>query len=54
MKMTPQEAQVVGKYFNLTPDEYVWLTTVPYRNTLERQLPSDPVLYRMHEVMTNI
>lgn len=50
MTMTPEQSQVVGKYFELSPEECAWLTQIPYRNTLSGVLPSDPVLYRLHEV----
>lgn len=49
MTMTPDQAQVVGKYFKLTPDETIWLTAVPYRNT-SAELKSDPIIHRFYEV----
>lgn len=49
MKFTPEQAQKVGQYFQLTPEECLWLTEVPYRNTLNGRLPTDPILYRLHE-----
>lgn len=54
MQMTPQQSQVVGKYFGLTPEECLWLTQIPYRNSLNGGLPSDPVLYRLHEVSQSL
>lgn len=51
MKFTPEQAQMVGKYFDLAPEESLWLTEIPYRNTLNGALPSDPVLYRLHEAL---
>lgn len=51
MKFTSEQAQKVGEYFNLSPEECLWLTEVPYRNTLNGRLPSDPILYRLHEAL---
>lgn len=51
MKLTSEQAQKVGQYFNLSPEEWIFLTEIPYRNTLNGALPSDPVLYRLHEAL---
>lgn len=51
MKMSPEQSKAVGEYFKLTPEEYRWLETVPNRNTLNRAVPSDPMLYRFHEAL---
>lgn len=55
MQMTSDQAQVVGKYFELSSDETIWLTTVPYRNNASEQAQqrSDPIIHRFHEVSCN-
>lgn len=51
MQMTEQQAHLVATYFQLTAQECLWLQTVPHKNTLNGSIPSDPLLYRLHEVI---
>lgn len=50
MQMTQEQSKVVGEYFELTDQECRWLETIPYRNPSNGTIPSDPLLYRLHEV----
>lgn len=50
-QMTEQQSLVVADYFKLNAQECRWLQTVPHRNTLNGTIPSDPLLYRLHEVI---
>lgn len=51
MQMTQQQAQTVSEYFQLNAQECLWLQIIPYKNTLNGTIPSDPLLYRLHEVI---
>ena len=53
MTMTAEQADVVGGIFALTPAETVWLTVVPSRGDLVTGAPpSDPLIYRLHELVS--
>ncbi|CAN7709704.1 cyanase [Caballeronia sp. dw_19] len=48
----PKEAaQVVGTRLDLEPDAVALLQTVPLRGTLEAGVPTDPTIYRFHEMV---
>ncbi|XP_031640881.1 uncharacterized protein LOC116352431 [Contarinia nasturtii] len=51
MQMTEEQSQSVGMYFQLNAQECRWLQTVPYRNSTNGSISSDPLLYRLHEAL---
>lgn len=50
MQFTNEQARIVSDFFDLRPEERVWLEVVPYKNTSNQKIPSDPLLYRLYEV----
>ncbi len=52
MTLTPQQAGVVGEIFGLTDAEQKWLMVVPYKGSLPSQVPTDPLIYRFHELVS--
>lgn len=50
MQMTQEQSEVVAAYFELIDQERRWLEMIPYRNPSNGTIPSDPLLYRLHEV----
>lgn len=50
MKLTKEQAEIVQKYFDLNDEHTAWLQITPYKNSLGTGIPSDPLLYRLHEV----
>lgn len=51
MQMTVEQSMTVGTFFELSAEECRWLQTIPYKNPLNGSIPSDPLLYRLHEVI---
>ncbi|KHN89003.1 Cyanate hydratase, partial [Toxocara canis] len=49
MQMTKEQAEIVGKLFDLSEEGIAWLQTVPYKGSAG--LPHDPLLYRLNEVI---
>lgn len=54
MQMTEEQSKVVAAYFQLNDQECLFLQTVPHKSTLNGTIPSDPLLYRLHEVIQSI
>ena len=52
MTLTTQQAKIVADLFDLTEADQKWLTTVPYKGSLPTAVPSDPLLYRFHELIS--
>ena len=52
MTFTAAQAAIVGTLFGLTEDEQKWLTVVPYKGSLPTAVPSDPLIYRFHELVS--
>ncbi|VDM50434.1 unnamed protein product [Toxocara canis] len=50
MQMTKEQAEIVGKLFDLSEEGIAWLQTVPYKGSAG--LPHDPLLYRLNEVLS--
>jgi cyanate lyase len=51
MTLTAGQATVVGEIFDLTAEERKWLTVVPYKGSLPTTVPTDPLIYRFHELV---
>ena len=51
MTLTPAQAKVVGKIFELNDDDIAWLQRVPFKGSLPTAVPTDPLIYRFHELV---
>ncbi|PXW92351.1 cyanate lyase [Sphaerotilus hippei] len=52
MTFSPEQAVLLGELFEL-PDEAVkWLQVVPYKGSLPTTVPTDPLIYRFHELVS--
>jgi cyanate lyase len=52
MTLSADQAQIVGKLFELTPEECKWLSVVPYKGSLPTTVPTDPLIYRFYELVS--
>jgi len=51
MRLTADESQRAADIFGLSPEEALLLTEVPYRGSLPPGPPTDPLIYRLHELV---
>lgn len=51
MQMTKKQAEAVGKLFDLTHEAVLLLQTVPYKGSLPTAVPTDPLIYRLYELV---
>jgi cyanate lyase len=51
MRLTPEEAVNAARVLELDADETALLTEVPYRGSLPPGPPTDPLIYRFHELV---
>lgn len=52
MTLNDEQANKVGGLFNLNENEIKWLKIVPYKGSLPTAVPSDPLIYRLYEVVS--
>lgn len=52
MTASPEQAQVLGRIFDLTEEEQKWLQIVPYKGSLPTPVPTDPLIYRWYEIVS--
>ena len=52
MTMTAAQAGIVGEIFGLSDAEQKWLMAVPYKGSLPTAVPTDPLIYRFHELVS--
>jgi len=52
MQMTKQQAEAVGSLLDLPEDAVLLLQTVPYKGSLPTAVPTDPLIYRLYEVVS--
>ncbi len=52
MTATAVQAKLLGKIFGLSSDEQKWLQVVPYKGSLPTAVPTDPLIYRFHELVS--
>jgi cyanate lyase len=52
MTLSAEQADIVGQIFGLSKEEARWLTVVPYKGSLPTQVPTDPLIYRFHELVS--
>ena len=50
MSLSRDEAQKTGDLLGLDEDEIALLQQAPYRGSLPTAIPTDPLLYRFHEI----
>ena len=43
---------MLGHIFGLTADAQKWLQGFPYKGTLPTSVPTDPLIYRWHEIVS--
>lgn len=51
MQMTRKQAEAVGKLFDLPDEAVLLLQTVPYKGSLPTTVPTDPLIYRLYELV---
>ena len=52
MTLTAAQADLVGQIFGLSKEDSKWLTVVPYKGSLPTAVPTDPLIYRFHELVS--
>jgi len=51
MQMTKRQAEIVGRIFDLPEEAELILQTVPYKGSLPTAIPTDPLIYRLYEIV---
>jgi cyanate lyase len=51
MQMTREQAEKAAEIFGLTNEERAWLQVVPYKGSLPTAVPTDPLIYRLYELV---
>jgi cyanate lyase len=53
LSLTKEQAESAANAMglNLSPEEMALLMMVPYRGSLDTQIPTDPLIYRFYEIM---
>ncbi len=52
MALTAEQAKAVGKALDLDDDAIMLLQQVPYKGSLPTSVPTDPLIYRFHELIS--
>lgn len=52
MQFNDEQANTLAKIFDLTEEETKWLKVVPYKGSLPTAIPTDPLIYRLYEVIS--
>jgi cyanate lyase len=52
MTFTLEQAEALGKLFELPPEAVAALQTVPYKGSLPTAVPADPLIYRFYELVS--
>ncbi len=52
MQFNADQAAVVAGIFGLDDGEKKWLMEVPYKGSLPTPVPTDPLIYRFHELVS--
>jgi cyanate lyase len=52
MTLTREQAEKVGKIFGLPPQAVKLLQAVPYKGSLPTAVPTDPLIYRLYEIVS--
>ena len=51
MQMTKKQAETVGKLFELSDEAVALLQVVPYKSSFPGGVPTDPLIYRLYEMV---
>ena len=51
ISMAKEEAMAAGEMLNLSEDDITLLQVVPYRGSVTEDVPKDPLIYRLYEVV---
>mgnify|MGYP000630999031 CR=1 FL=1 len=51
MTFTKQQAEVAGELFSLPDEAIAWLQIAPYKGSLPTAVPTDPLIYRLYELV---
>ncbi|HXY59070.1 MAG TPA: cyanase [Methylocystis sp.] len=51
MTLSEAQAETIGAIFDLTAEERRWLQIPPYKGSLPTAVPTDPLIYRFHELI---
>ncbi|WGL18101.1 cyanase [Microbulbifer bruguierae] len=51
MTFTKQQAEIVGELFDLDDEAVAWLQIAPYKGSLPTAVPTDPLIYRLYELV---
>lgn len=51
MTFDKQQAETIGKLFDLPDEAIAWLQIAPYKGSLPTAVPTDPLIYRWYEVV---
>ena len=52
MTFTAQQAEIIGATFDLPNEAVALLQVVPYKGSLPTTVPTDPLIYRFHELIS--
>jgi len=52
MTLDAGQAAVIARLFDLSETEARWLQVVPYKGSLPTSVPTDPLIYRFHELVS--
>jgi cyanate lyase len=52
MTFTKAQAEIVGKFFELSDEAIAWLQVTPYKGSLPSAVPTDPLIYRWYEIVS--
>src|SRR5690625_8052999 len=51
MAFNKEQAEIIARLFELDENEARWLTQVPYKGSLPTEIPTDPLIYRLYELV---
>lgn len=51
MTFTAKQAAIVGEIFDLPAEAIAWLQVVPSKGSVPTAIPTDPLIYRFHELV---
>lgn len=51
MTFSKEQAAVVGELFDLSDEAAAWLQIAPYKGSLPTAIPTDPLIYRLYELV---
>ena len=52
MQMTKKQAEAVGRLFDLPEDAMLLLQAAPFKGSLPTAVPTDPLIYRLYELVS--